>query len=475
VQNRGLFIGGREVPGHGAPLPVRNPYNQEVLAEIATATAADVDLAIREAQHGLSVWRSTPAWKRGEVLARAATLLRERAEEYARTITLESGKPIRDARAEVQRAIQVWQFAAEAAKDITGEVVPMDAAMGGETRWGMVLRVPVGVVAAITPFNFPLNLVSHKVAPALAAGNSVVLKPASATPLTSLNLAGLLGEAGLSPSVLNVVVGGGGQVGDVLVADERVAMVTFTGSLAVGRRIHDHAGVKRVTLELGSNSPNIVFADADLDLAASALTRAAFAFAGQVCISAQRIYVQKPVYDDFLSRFVKRVESLKLGDPLDEAVDLGPMITPEEAGRVEEWIARAVEAGARVVTGGRRTGAMFMPTVLADVRPDMEIVCQEAFAPVVSVVAFETMDEAVAMANDSIYGLQAGVFTRDINTALRVAAAIEAGGVWINESSIYRQDNYPYGGVKMSGLGREGVRYAIEEMTERKFVGIRLS
>ncbi len=475
MQNRGLFIGGREVPGHGAPLQVRNPYNGEVLAEIATATAADVDLAIREAQHGLGVWRSTPAWKRGEVLARAAALLRERAEEYARTITLESGKPIRDARGEVQRAIQVWQFAAEAAKDITGEVVPMDAAMGGEQRWGMVLRVPVGVVAAITPFNFPLNLVSHKLAPALAAGNSVVLKPASATPLTSLNLAGLLSEAGLPPSVLNVVVGGGGQVGDLLVEDERVAMVTFTGSLAVGKRIHDHAGVKRVTLELGSNSPNIVFADADLDLAAVALTRAAFAFAGQVCISAQRIYVQRPVYDDFLSRFVRRVESLKIGDPLDETVDLGPMITPEEAGRVEEWIARAVAAGARVVTGGRRTGAMFMPTVLADVRPEMEIVCQEAFAPVVSVVAFETFDEAVAMANDSIYGLQAGVFTRDINTALRAAAAIEAGGVWINESSIYRQDNYPYGGVKMSGLGREGVRYAIEEMTERKFVGIRLS
>lgn len=475
MQNRGLFIGGREVPGHGAPLQVRNPYNREVLAEIATATAADVDLAIREAQHGLAVWRSTPAWKRGEVLAKAAALLRERAEAYARTITLESGKPIRDARGEVQRAIQVWQFAAEAAKDITGEVVPMDAAMGGEQRWGMVLRVPVGVVAAITPFNFPLNLVSHKLAPALAAGNSVVLKPASATPLTSLNLAGLLSVAGLPPSVLNVVVGGGGQVGDLLVEDERVAMVTFTGSLAVGKRIHDHAGVKRVTLELGSNSPNIVFADADLDLAAVALTRAAFAFAGQVCISAQRIYVQKPVYDDFLFRFVRRVESLKIGDPLDETVDLGPMITPEEAGRVEEWIARAVAAGARVVTGGRRTGAMFMPTVLADVRPEMEIVCQEAFAPVVSVVAFETFDEAVAMANDSIYGLQAGVFTRDINTALRAAAAIEAGGVWINESSIYRQDNYPYGGVKMSGLGREGVRYAIEEMTERKFVGVRLS
>lgn len=350
----------------------------------------------------------------------------------------------------------------------------MDAAVGGENRIGMVRRLPIGVVSAITPFNFPLNLALHKLAPAFAAGNTVVLKPAGKTPLSAFMLVKLFEEAGLPKGALNLVIGNGSEVGDILVTDSRVSKITFTGSPAVGIDLRQKAGLKKVTLELGSNSPNIIFEDGDVKAAAAGLVRGAFAFSGQVCISAQRIYVQKGVYQEFLDQYVSAVKALTLGDPADESTDIGPMISEKEANRAHSWIQEAVKAGARLATGGNREGTLLEPTILVDVKPDMKVVCEETFAPIVSVIPFETEEEVIEMANDSMFGLQAGVFTSDINRAMRVAEGLETGGVWINETSTYRQDNYPYGGVKLSGVGKEGVKYAIDDMTEIKFIGIKL-
>jgi acyl-CoA reductase-like NAD-dependent aldehyde dehydrogenase len=352
---------------------------------------------------------------------------------------------------------------------MTGEVIPMDAAIGGENRIGLVRRQPLGVVGAITPFNFPLNLSLHKIAPAIAAGNTIVFKPAEKTPVSAYKLVKLFEEAGLPKGVLNLVMGTG-DVGGALVTHEKVHIISFTGSLVVGKKIRETAGFKKVTLELGSNSPNIIFEDANLQKAVTGLVKGAFAFSGQVCISAQRIYVQKKIYDSFLEQYIKETKALKIGDPTVEETDIGPMITVKEAERAND----AVEKGAKIEVGGDRKGAILSPTIMAHVDRTMKIVSEEVFAPIVSVIPFDHEDEAIRLANDSIYGLQAGVFTKDIDRALRVADQLEMGGVWINEISTYRQDNIPYGGVKQSGIGKEGVKYAIEDMTDLKFIGIKL-
>ncbi|WP_407928609.1 aldehyde dehydrogenase family protein [Alkalihalobacterium elongatum] len=472
----GSLINGEELKGSGrSSLEVKSPFDGEVVGTIDLATNEDIELSLATAQ---SVFRNTmkklPAHRRAEILRKTGELLAGRTEEFAQVLALEAGKPIRDARGEVGRAVQVLNFAADEAKKIEGELVQMDGAVGGENRIGMVRRNPIGVVVAITPFNFPLNLALHKLGPAFAAGNTVVLKPAEKTPFTSFMLAKLFEEAGLPKGALNLVMGIGSEMGEKLVTDDRVSKITFTGSPTVGKIIKKQAGLKKVTLELGSNSPNIIFNDGDIETAATSLVKGAFAFAGQVCISAQRIYVQKDVYQQFVDTFVPQVKALKIGNPTDETTDIGPMITEEAAKRAEEWVDEAQVQGATLLTGGKRTGNLFEPTVLVNVEPQMKVVCQEVFAPIVSIIPFETEEEVIGYANDSDFGLQAGVFTKDINRAMRLADELETGGVWINEMSTYRQDNYPYGGVKLSGVGKEGVKYAVEDMTEIKFVGIKL-
>lgn len=454
---------------------VVNPYNQETVAELKLATKKDLDDAVDSC---FNIFHSTmkvmPAHERAAILKRVADLLEERTEDFALTICKEAGKPIKGCRGEVGRSVQLIRFAADHAKNITGEVIPMDAAIGGENRLGLVKRIPLGVVGAITPFNFPLNLSLHKLAPALAAGNTVVFKPAEKTPVTAYKLVQLFQEAGLPDGAINLLIGTGKEVGEPLVTHDKVHKISFTGSLAVGKNIVETAGFKKVTLELGSNSPNILFKDANIDYAAKALVKGAFAFSGQVCISAQRIYVQKDIYDTFLENYVKQTEMLKIGDPLDEKTDIGPMINEETSKRAKQWIDDAVGKGAKVETGGERNGTVLSPTIMTNVDANMKVIAEEVFAPIVSVIPFDTEDEVVGFSNDSIYGLQAGVFTKDIDRALRVADKLEMGGVWINEISTYRQDNHPYGGVKQSGIGKEGVKYAIEDMTEMKFIGVKL-
>jgi acyl-CoA reductase-like NAD-dependent aldehyde dehydrogenase len=475
--NIGSLINGREYKGDGRQqIEIRNPYNGELVGSVDFATKEDLLLAIDTAQQGFEqTMKKMPAHQRSAILRKSADLLENRGGEFAQLLCQEAGKPIRDAQGEVGRAVQVLRFASEEAKRNDGELIKMDSAVGGEGRIGFAKRVPVGVVAAITPFNFPLNLVLHKIAPAIAAGCTVVLKPAEKTPLSAMKLVRLMEEAGLPAGVVNVVNGLGADLVPALVTHKHVKKVTFTGSGPVGYKIKELAGNRKVTLELGSNSPNIVFPDANIEAAVAGMVKGGFGFAGQACISVQRIYVHQEVWGPFLERLVPLVKSLRTGDPVLETTDVGPLITEEAAIRTESWIQEAISQGARVLAGGKRQGAIIEPTILVDVHPSMKVVCQEVFAPVVTVLPFETEEEVIAAANNSDYGLQAGVFTSDINRAFRFFDALETGGVWINEISTVRQDNYPYGGVKLSGIGREGIASSIAEMTEVKFMGIKLS
>ncbi|MRG87126.1 aldehyde dehydrogenase family protein [Salinibacillus xinjiangensis] len=470
----GSIINGHEIASDNI-LEVKNPYNQEVVAEIALASKKELDYAVENSFETFhATMKQMPAHDRSDILRKTADLMEERVEEFAEIVVQEAGKPITSSRAEVERAIQVLRFASEEAKHISGEVIPMDAAMNGEGRLGLVKRIPLGVVAAITPFNFPLNLSLHKIAPAIAAGNTVLFKPAEKTPVSAYKLTKLFQEAGLPDGVLNLVMGTGKEVGEPLVQHDKIHKVSFTGSLPVGRSIRESAGFKKVTLELGSNSPNLIFDDADIDQAVESLVKGAFAFSGQVCISAQRIYVQSEVYDQFLEKYIEKTKALKVGDPSKEDTDVGPMINEKEAERAKTWIDDAAENGATIETGGEQDGTILTPTIMTNVDRNMKVIAEEVFAPIVSVIPFDEEEEAVKFANDSIYGLQAGVFTKDLDRALRVADKLETGGVWINEISTYRQDNIPYGGVKQSGMGREGVKYAVEDMTELKFIGMKL-
>lgn len=454
-------------------LAVRDKYTGDVIGTVPLADRGAVEQALAAAREAFPAWSRTPAHRRAAVLSRAADLLEARRDEVATTIAREAGKAWKHAVAEAARGVETFRFSAEEAKRIHGETVPLDASAAGEGRWGFWMRVPVGVVAAITPFNFPLNLVAHKVGPALAAGNTVVLKPASTTPLTSVLMCEVLREAGLPEGALQLVVGPGSTVGDWLVTDRRVAKVSFTGSPPVGESIVRAAGLKKVTMELGNNSATVVEPDADLDAAVPRCVVSAFANSGQVCISLQRLYVHRSILQGFTARFLAATAALKVGNPLDRDCDVGPLIDESEAVRAQEWIAEAVAQGATVLAGGRRDGAVLQPTVLGDVTPSMRVMCQEAFAPLVCLVPYDDFEDALAQVDDSDFGLQAGVWTNDLHKAFRAVERLDCGGVMVNDTSIFRVDHMPYGGNRRSGLGREGVRFAVDEMTNIKMVVIR--
>jgi len=469
--NHKMFIGGRWVDSSdGKTMEIRSPFNKELLGTVPMATKEDVEAAVGAAHEAFHGYSHLPAFRRSEILRRTAELLRAAERDMAKIISAEVGKAIKYALTEVRRAQDTFTFAAEEAKRIHGETIPMDAASGGVNRFGFYVRVPIGVVAAIAPFNFPLNLVAHKVAPALAAGCTVVLKPASTTPLTAVKLTEIMVEAGLPSGALNLITGSGSTVGTWLTQDPRVAKVSFTGSPAVGKRIIQNAGLKKVTMELGNNSATVIDRDANLDKAIPACVAGAFANNGQVCISVQRIYVHKDIYETFRERFINAVNALKIGDPLDESTDIGPLILEGEVDRVQNWVDEAVEQGARVLVGGKRSGGVFPPTVLEQVTPTMKVVCEEVFAPVVSLVPFEDFDQALRLVDDSQFGLQAGIFTNDLQKAMNAVDRLNVGGVIINDVPMYRVDHMPYGGNKDSGLGREGPRFAIEDMTTIKMV-----
>ena len=465
-----MYIGGQWVD-RDEKVPVINPYSGSQVDTVPRGSAADVDAAITSAVAGAAVMREVPAYQRYTILKKAADLLSERSEEFARTITMEEGKTLAEATGEVGRAVQTMTLSAEESKRLHGETVPLDAAPGiGTHVLGFTIRVPCGVVAAISPFNFPLNLVCHKVGPALAAGNAVIIKPASDTPLSALKLTEVLLEAGLPPEAVQCVTGPGGAIGDALCGDPRVRKITFTGSRDVGEHICHTAGLKKVTMELGANCPLIVMPDADVEKVAQATVAGGFSNAGQVCISTQRVLVGSAVYADYLDALKPQVEGLRTGDGLAEGVQMGPMIRESDAVRVDEWVREAVETGARLVTGGDRSGTMYAPTVVADVRPEMRISCDELFGPAVAVTRFDTIEEAIALANDSVYGLSAALYTQNLDWAMKFARQVHSGNLMINSSPQFRVDLMPYGGLKDSGMGKEGPGYAIQEMTELKMV-----
>ncbi len=451
-------------------LQVLDKYTGETIGELPVADGAAVDRAVRRARDAFPGWSRTPAHRRSSILRLAADAIDRQKDEITALIARESGKAWKHAAGEVARSVETFTFSAEEAKRIHGETVPMDASAFGEKRVGFYLRVPLGVVSAITPFNFPLNLVAHKVGPALAAGNTVVLKPAEETPLTAVRMAECLRDAGLPDGVLEIVHGDGPTTGEALVRHPGPAKVSFTGSPPVGQHILSVAGLKRVTLELGNNSGAIVEPDANLDLAVPRTVMSAFANAGQVCLSLQRLYVHATIADVFLERFVTATRALEVGNPLDRACDVGPMISDEAADRADAWIKEAVGQGAKLLVEGRRQGRQLWPTVITDTRPDMKVMCLEAFAPLVCVIRYRDFDDALRQLADTPYGLQAGVYTKDLHKAFRAVAALDMGGIMVNDTSIFRVDHMPYGGNRMSGIGREGVRYAVEEMTNIKFV-----
>ena len=451
-------------------LKVELPYDGSEVATLYEAGKEQVDAAIAAAQAATGVMRELTLAERSAILRKVHQKVIERNEPLAKALSSESGKPIREARAEVNRASETLLFSAEEAHRLRGEVVPMEASPAGKGHWAMTLREPLGVIAAITPFNFPLNLAMHKIGPALAAGNAVVHKPASATPLTALMMADIFEECGLPAGALNVITGPGGAIGDLLVMDPRVAMVTFTGSPEIGLRIRNLAGMKRVTLELGSNSAVIVEEDADLDEAVPRCLTGSYANSGQVCISVQRIYAHESIAGEFIARMTEGARKLKIGHPHDASTEISSLITVKEAERVEGWIGEAVQAGAKLLTGGSRRRATVDPAILTDVPAHVKISCKEAFGPLVAINSYATLDDAIAMVNASEYGLQASIYTRDLRKAFRTAHEVHVGGFLINEVPAYRLDQMPYGGVKLSGTGREGPKYAIEEMTEVKLV-----
>jgi len=456
---------------------VRSPYSGDVVGRVAKAGGAEALRAVDAAEAAMQ--EPLPAHKRAEILVRVAGQLGRRHEEVAQTISAEAGKPLKAARVEASRAMSTFTFAAVEARTLAGEMIPMDASQAGAGKLAFTLRQPIGVVGAISPFNFPLNLVAHKTAPALAAGCATVLKPASQTPFSALLLAELMAEAGLPPGWLNVLVGPASEIGDVLVEDERVRAITFTGSGDVGWKLAERAPRKRVKLELGNATPVIVEPDADLEDVATRLAANAFSFAGQSCISVQRVYVQRAVRDELVSRFVPKVEALVVGDPADEATDVGPLIDPDARERVLSWIEEARAAGAEILTGGELTevgdaAELLRPTVIANAAPDLKVSCEEVFGPVCTVTAYDTLDEAIELANGTRYGLQAGIFTSDLKVALDAARRLEFGGVTVNEAPTFRADQMPYGGVKDSGNTREGPAYAVREFTEDRLVVIDL-
>ena len=467
-----LFINGEWVSGVDE-FPLTNKFTGERLAEVAIASRDQVNDAVAAAGHAFRTEVLSP-YERYKILQRASSLVDERRDELVQIIIAESGFTYSDALSEVKRSVQTLLLSGEEARRIRGDVIPLEAAPGHEHRLGFTIRVPIGVVCAITPFNSPFNTVAHKIAPALAAGNAVVLKPASYTPLSARALCRILLDAGLPKGRLNVVHGAGHQIGDWLFENQSVGFYAFTGSSAVGKVIQASVGLRRTSLELGSIASTIVCEDADLEWATPRCVNAAFRKAGQVCTSAQRLVVHDSIVDRFTNLLVNRTEALQVGDPYDPKTTVGPMIASQEAERTESWIHEAVEQGAKVLAGGTRRGSVHDPTILANVRPDMRVMSEEIFAPVISIVPYTSFEQALESVNDTPYGLTAGVFTMDINKAMQAAQTLRVGTVHINESSSSRIDMMPSGGVKESGIGREGPKYAVKEMSEERLVTISL-
>jgi acyl-CoA reductase-like NAD-dependent aldehyde dehydrogenase len=469
-----MYSAGRWTSGK-EQIEVLNPFDNSVVDTVPSATSDDVLEAISCLKRGAEIMRKMPAHQRAAILDGAAQRIRDRVSDFADTISREEGKILAEATTEAQRGAEIISSSAEEAKRITGEMIPLDGTAGGENKIGFTMRVPCGVVAAITPFNFPLHLVCHKVGPAIAAGNAVVIKPATDTPLSALKLVECLLDAGLPSEAIACLTGPGRTLGEAICRNPDIRKISFTGSYDVGNAVCRSAGMKRVTMELGSNSPVIVMDDADLEKAARVVTMNGFANAGQVCISAQRILVSAARRRDFMDLLRPRVEALHVGNPLDEGTTVGPLVRQQDAERVEQWIQEAAAGGATLVTGGERNGAMVQPAILDDVDPSARISCQELFGPAVAITYFDDIQAAIDLANESPFGLSAGIFTQDIDRAMHFASHVQCGNLHINWGSQWRLDTMPYGGLKQSGMGKEGPKYAIQEMTEEKMVVIHLA
>jgi acyl-CoA reductase-like NAD-dependent aldehyde dehydrogenase len=473
IKKAQLFINGEWVFSKREVISVKSPYTGEVIGEQVIATMDDTEAAIASAFAAKKEIAAIPAHERAHILKKAAFLLEERKEEFARLISMELGKPLKNTLDEVSRSVETLELSGEEAKRLNGESIPGNASERGTNAIAVTFRVPVGVIAAITPFNAPLNLVCHKIGPAFAAGNSTILKPAPQTSLIATALLQLLLEAGLPKNAVNMVLGGV-EVGQKIVSDDRVNVISFTGGTVASRNICELAGMKKVLLELGGNAATIVHEDADLNRAATMCARTGFSNSGQSCISVQRIYVHQSVVPQFKELLKTEVAKLKVGDPLLADTDVGTLVDEREAGRIISWIDQSVEQGAELVFGGKQNGANVQPTILFNPPKTANVVCQEVFGPIVSILPYENIEDAIAEANDSDFGLQAGIFTNQLDLAYKVAHMLEVGGVVINGTSNFRLDHWPYGGVKNSGIGREGPRFAIEDMTESKMIVLQL-
>ncbi len=449
---------------------LKSPYTKEVIAKIPRATKEDVSAAVEAADRAQQAMASLTAIERANILYSIAQAFAKKRLEAAKIISQESSKPLKFALGEIDRTIETYRFAGDEAKRLVGEIIPMDAAKTGQNRFAYTLEQPLGIIAAITPFNFPQNLVAHKVGPAIAAGNTIVLKPASQTPLSALFLAKIIDSTNLPKGAFNVLLGSGGIVGDALVENDKVKLITFTGSPAVGIQIKEKSGLKRVALELGSNSGLIVDRNVNIPYVANKCVTGAFSNQGQVCISLQRVYVVEDAFDEFVEEMIAKTQDLKIGSPLDETTDISAMIHEKEQQRAKQWIAEAIAEGASLLYGGKVEDGILLPTILANVDRKSKVSCQEVFAPIVSINKISSIEEGIEAINDSNYGLQAGIFTNDIQTAFTASKKLSVGGVVINDVPTYRVDQMPYGGVKQSGTGKEGIKYTIHEMTETKLV-----
>lgn len=469
-----MFLAGNWVKGERF-IEVRDPQDNSIIDTVPAASKDDMLNCIEEAKEGAKIAASLPVHKRMAIINAAANYIEAHTEKYARTIAREGSKTIREATKEVGRCVQTLRISAEEARRIHGETLPFDQMPGSENRVGYYYRFPIGIIGAITPFNDPLNLVAHKIGPAIASGNAIIVKPATVTPLSALLLAEAFEQAGLPSGVLSVITGYGSEIGDVLVKHPAVRMITFTGGLDAGEEIARKAGLKKISMELGSNSPVIVLEDADIKEAIESTVSGAFWAAGQNCLGVQRVYIQERIFNEFQKAFVDRTEQYNVGDKQSEQTDMGPLITEKDAVRVEKLVNEAIDKGAVLLTGGERNGAFYSPTVLTDVPEDCTIAKEEIFGPVVLLYSVSCLDEAIRQSNDVNYGLQAGIFTKNIEKAHKAIALMDVGGIMINDSSDYRIDAMPFGGVKKSGLGREGIKFSIQEMTEPKVVCFKLS
>ena len=469
-----MLLGGNWVD-RADKIEVLNPFDGSVVDTVPHSSLADVEEALAAAVRGARVMRDLTGYQRYEILMKVADLMRERADDLARTITLEEGKILAEAQIEATRAREIIVLSAEEAKRLSGEVIPLDGAPGVNGKLGFTLRVPCGVVVGISPFNFPLHLVCHKVGPAIAAGNACIIKPATDTPLSALKLIELFVEAGAPPEAVQCLTGPGSSLGNALCSDPRVRKITFTGSRDIGERICKVAGLKRVTMELGSNAPLIVMPDADPKRVAAAAAMSGFSNAGQVCISTQRVIAHSDIYGDLLDAMTDVTAAISTGNPLEKATGMGPMIREEDSERVASWVSEATSEGARVLAGGARNGQLFQPTLVADVRPEMRISYDEIFGPVVAVSQAPDIDTAIELANDTKYGLSAAIFTQNLEWAMKFVRKCESGNIHVNWGTQWRADLMPYGGLKDSGMGKEGPKYAVQEMTETKMAVFHLS